>query len=278
MMTQRYFDLRDPVNQVATVGRHGRVPPPATPILRDEVDNMFFRHPVTQIRRQQHRRISIYLSGRPKSDSLLDEVNVFTAFEDQVHIQWIGDRSPQMSEVLNSNILHEVRAQESLENGRWEGTIDNADVLEKNTFDMATVRVLAVSRQRDLQVKQLALSLLNSDVFQHHVADGCSVPIVNTEDSAGLPCFGLNMDDVDIKEPDVVDFITSSLESDFEGVTRIHIPKGSALHENILDISIHQALGTGPCFDHHAIVRAFRKAIKELDVFGAHDIKPISIG
>ena len=34
MMAQRYFDLRDPVNQVATVGHHGQVPPPATPHLR----------------------------------------------------------------------------------------------------------------------------------------------------------------------------------------------------------------------------------------------------
>jgi len=34
MMAQRYFDLRDPVNQAATVGHHGQVSPPATPHLR----------------------------------------------------------------------------------------------------------------------------------------------------------------------------------------------------------------------------------------------------
>ena len=33
MMAQRYFDLRDPVNQAATIGRYGQVPPPATPQL-----------------------------------------------------------------------------------------------------------------------------------------------------------------------------------------------------------------------------------------------------
>ena len=33
MMAQRYFDLIDPVNQAATIGRYGQVPPPATPQL-----------------------------------------------------------------------------------------------------------------------------------------------------------------------------------------------------------------------------------------------------
>ena len=33
MMAQRYFDLRDPVNQAATIGLYGQVPPPATPQL-----------------------------------------------------------------------------------------------------------------------------------------------------------------------------------------------------------------------------------------------------
>ena len=33
MMAQRYFDLRDPVNQTATVGHHGQVTPPATSLL-----------------------------------------------------------------------------------------------------------------------------------------------------------------------------------------------------------------------------------------------------
>jgi hypothetical protein len=33
MMAQRYFDLRDPVNQAATIGLYGQVPPPATPNL-----------------------------------------------------------------------------------------------------------------------------------------------------------------------------------------------------------------------------------------------------
>jgi len=33
MMAQRYFDLRDRVNQFATVGLHGQVSPPANPHL-----------------------------------------------------------------------------------------------------------------------------------------------------------------------------------------------------------------------------------------------------
>ena len=33
MMAQRYFDLRDPVNQAATIGLYGQVSPPATPHL-----------------------------------------------------------------------------------------------------------------------------------------------------------------------------------------------------------------------------------------------------
>ena len=33
MMAQRYFDLRDPVNQPATIGLYEQVPPPATPQL-----------------------------------------------------------------------------------------------------------------------------------------------------------------------------------------------------------------------------------------------------
>jgi len=37
MMAQRHFDLRDPVNQPATIGLYEQVPPPATPQL-----NRFF--------------------------------------------------------------------------------------------------------------------------------------------------------------------------------------------------------------------------------------------
>ncbi len=33
MMAQRYFDLKDRVNQSATIGLHGQVSPPATPHL-----------------------------------------------------------------------------------------------------------------------------------------------------------------------------------------------------------------------------------------------------